>query len=153
MASTARPGMWSPWSLWKRATGFISATPRVQVDQAMDRATRKSAPWRYRIWAMAWVLLVVPYMAVFGSVAVYTSYHPITPAWLENVVLYGPAVMILILAMACRAIGSRGPQVPLMLPDSPREQEKEARSLARWQIGVGILVAVSVIGRLYLMMR
>ena len=145
--------MWSPWSLWKRATGWISSTPRVQVDQAMDRATRKSAPWRYRIWAMAWAALILPDLLVGILVALYTNSFPITPVWLENVVLYGPIVMIFILAMTCLAIGSRGPEVPLMLPDSPREQEKEARSLARWQIGVGILVAVSVIGRLYLMLR
>ena len=40
-----------------------------------------------------------------------------------------------------------------MLPDSPQAQEKEARSLARWQIGVAVVVEISVIGRLYLMLR
>jgi hypothetical protein len=125
----------------------------VQVDQAMDRATRKSAPWRYRIWAMAWIFLLVPYLPIGMLVALYTSYFPITPVWLENVILYGPFVMIFIAFVTCLAIGSRGPEVPLVLPDSPQAQEKEERSLARWQIGVGILVAVSVIGRLYLMLR
>ena len=153
MASTARPGMWSPWSLWKRATAWFSSTPRVQVDQAMDRATRKSAPWRYRIWAMAWAALIAPYLPVGMLVALYTSYFPIKPVWLEDVVIYGPLVMIFIAFVTCLAIGSRGPQVPLMLPDSPQAQEKEERSLARWQIGVAVVVAISVIGRLYLMMR
>ena len=153
MASTARPGMWSPWSVWKRATGWISSTPRVQVDQAMDRSTRKSAPWRYRIWWMAWAFLLVPYLPIGMLVALYTSYHPITPVWLENVVLYGPFVMIFVLSMGCLAIGSRGPEVPLMLPYSPQAREKEERSLARWQIGVAVVVAISVIGRLYLMLR
>jgi len=75
------------------------------------------------------------------------------PVWLANVILYSPPAMILVALLTCPAIGSRAPEVPLMLPDSPQAQEMEARSLARWQIGVGILVAVSVIGRLYVMMR
>jgi hypothetical protein len=102
---------------------------------------------------MAWVVLVAPLLPVEMLVGAYTHYVPITPVWLENVILYGPAVVIFILSMTCLAIGSRGPEVPLVLPDSPQAREKEARSLARWQIGVGILVAVSVIGRLYLMLR
>lgn len=139
--------------MWKRGTGWISSTPRVQVDQAMDRATRKSAPWRYRIWAMAWVVLMVPVFPLGILFALYTNDHPITPVWLENVILYGPLVMIFIAFVTYLAIGSRGPEVPLMLPDSPQAQEKEERSLARWQIGVTVVVAISVIGRLYLMLR
>lgn len=72
---------------------------------------------------------------------------------LENLIRYGPPVMIFILSMGCLAMGSRGPEVPLLLPDSPHAQEKEALSLARWPIGVAVVVAISVIGRLYLMLR
>jgi len=50
------------WLLWKRAIAWLSSESIVRISEAMDRNTRSSKPWRYKIWTIAWVVALFAYL-------------------------------------------------------------------------------------------
>jgi hypothetical protein len=142
------------WRLWKRGTAWFSATHITLVDQAMNRKTRRSAPWRYDIWFYAWLLAAIAYTPVGLLIdTVVTSGLHITGA-AQNFVVYGPTLLMGAAAFYCMVRSWFSEPVP----PTPWASEEEANAgrarrarsttVSRW-IG-GVLISAAVLWRIIL---
>lgn len=149
----------SVWQLWKRATAWISSVSIVRVDEAMDRRTRSTRPWRYKIWLMAWLVAIavyVPLEILIGALVVLVL--RLTGIW-ESLVIYGPIVVLGSLFFYCMVRSWFCPPVPpgpwKVTTEKERQaaQEQAVRSYKLWHWIAGILTAVTLVGRFLLHSR
>ena len=89
------------WYLWKRATAALYSRPIGLIGEAMDRETRSTRPWRYRIWTGAWIVAMLAYGPVGVALGLLFTQIGLPLGPVESVVLFGPLVMMLCFYYYC----------------------------------------------------
>jgi|GEM_PF-2368470 len=134
------------WYLWKRATAAFYSEPIDLISEAMDRKTRSTRPWRYKIWTGAWIVAVVAYAPVdVGLGLLFTQIGlPLGPV--ENLILFGPLVMALCFYYYC-LIRSRTAHASIphrRMTEAEMEKLQRSISTLRWISGICVAVLVTV---------